>query len=266
IRTLLLAPVGADGSRRGEMGTGAGIVHDSQAASEYAECQLKARFLVGLPADFDLFETLYATREAGCRHIALHLQRLCASAVCLGFAHDRAQLRAALQSACRQLPPATPSRLRLTLAHNGTCTTTCAPLQALPALVRVLLTNEVLAVDRMLLRHKITVRTQYDRAWQSAEAHGAFDMLFQNQQGELTEGARSNLFLRLDGSWYTPPLDAGLLPGIMRSVLLADPQWRATERRLTVEDLARADKVVMCSALRGVLVASVERFPPAVHG
>ncbi len=270
IRTLLLAPVGADGSRRGEMGVGAGIVHDSRAASEHAECQLKARFLVESPADFDLFETLYATREAGCRHVELHLQRLCTSAVFLGFAHGmgqlRAQLRAALQSACRQLPPSTPSRVRLTLAHNGTCTTTCAPLQALPALVRVLLTDEALAVDRMLLRHKISLRTQNDRAWQSAEAHGAFDMLFQNQQGELTEGARSNLFLRLDGSWYTPPLEAGLLPGIMRSVLLADPQWRATERRLTVEDLVRAEQVVMCSALRGVLVARVERFPQAVQG
>ena len=266
IRTLLLEPGCADGSRRGEMGVGAGIVHDSKAADEYAECLLKARFLVELAADFDLFETLYATREDGCRHVDLHLQRLCASAVCFGFAHDVTQLRAALHSACRQLAPATPSRIRLTLAHNGGTTTTCGALDVLPAVVQVLLSDEPIAIDSMLLRHKISLRTQYDRAWRTAEAQGAFDMLFQNRHGELTEGARSNLFVQLDGRWYTPPLAAGLLPGIMRKLLLADPQWRATERRLTVDDLARADKIVVCSALRGVLTARVEPFLSSSQG
>ena len=52
IRTLALqAP--ADGVRRGEMGVGAGIVFDSDARDEYAECQLKARFLTGLANDFE---------------------------------------------------------------------------------------------------------------------------------------------------------------------------------------------------------------------
>jgi para-aminobenzoate synthetase / 4-amino-4-deoxychorismate lyase len=48
IRTLLLQAAGADGARRGEMGIGAGIVHDSEPAAEYAECELKAHFLTGL--------------------------------------------------------------------------------------------------------------------------------------------------------------------------------------------------------------------------
>jgi para-aminobenzoate synthetase/4-amino-4-deoxychorismate lyase len=46
IRTLVLQP--GDGVRQGELGVGAGIVHDSDPASEYAECQLKASFLTGL--------------------------------------------------------------------------------------------------------------------------------------------------------------------------------------------------------------------------
>ncbi|MEG2034269.1 MAG: aldehyde dehydrogenase family protein, partial [Janthinobacterium sp.] len=37
------------------LGVGAGIVHDSVADEEYAECRLKARFLTGLTNDFDLF-------------------------------------------------------------------------------------------------------------------------------------------------------------------------------------------------------------------
>ena len=48
IRTLALQPAGPDGIRRGEMGVGAGIVLDSDPHEEFAECQLKARFLTGL--------------------------------------------------------------------------------------------------------------------------------------------------------------------------------------------------------------------------
>lgn len=47
IRTLVLQPP-ESGMRRGEMGVGAGIVHDSEAGAEYAECRLKAGFLTGL--------------------------------------------------------------------------------------------------------------------------------------------------------------------------------------------------------------------------
>ena len=48
IRTLNLEPPNSVGMRSGVMGVGAGIVYDSQAHEEYAECQLKAKFLTGL--------------------------------------------------------------------------------------------------------------------------------------------------------------------------------------------------------------------------
>jgi para-aminobenzoate synthetase/4-amino-4-deoxychorismate lyase len=132
-----------------------------------------------------------------------------------------------------------------------------APLPALAGPVRVLLADRPTDAGDVLLRHKTTARESYDAAWRAAEAQGAFDMLFCNTRGELTEGARSNVFLKLRGRWYTPPLDAGLLPGVMRTVLLADPQWNASEMRLTLEDLRAAEQVVVCNALRGALVASV---------
>jgi para-aminobenzoate synthetase/4-amino-4-deoxychorismate lyase len=92
-------------------------------------------------------------------------------------------------------------------------------------------------------------RAQYDNAWRTAEAKGAFDMLFQNIDEELTEGARSNVFVKLDGKWYTPRLAAGALPGVMRQVLLSDPRLNASEARITVNDLCRAEQVMVCNAL-----------------
>ncbi|WP_366942073.1 aminodeoxychorismate synthase component I [Cupriavidus basilensis] len=50
IRTLALGPA-LGGVRAGRMGVGAGIVLDSEAASEFEECALKAAFLTGLVPD-----------------------------------------------------------------------------------------------------------------------------------------------------------------------------------------------------------------------
>ena len=261
IRTLALqAP--ADGVRRGQMGVGAGIVFDSAAPDEFAECQLKARFLTGLSNDFELFETMHADREHGVRHLERHLQRLAASAHYFGFAYDEAQVRRNLIEACAGFAAATqyPLRLRLALHQNGVCDVQSAPLLPLTSTrqpVTLLLARQPTQSDDLFLRHKTTVRARYDQAWQDAEAHGAFDTLFFNQRGELTEGGRSNVFVKLDGLWHTPPLSAGLLPGIMRGVLLDDPAWNAREKMLTLAQLRAAQEIVVCNALRGVIAATV---------
>jgi para-aminobenzoate synthetase/4-amino-4-deoxychorismate lyase len=109
--------------------------------------------------------------------------------------------------------------------------------------------------DDLFLRHKTSVRQRYDQAWRQAQQLGAFDMLFFNQEGELTEGGRSSVFLKLDGRWYTPPLTSGLLPGVMRSVVLNDPAWKASERSLRMEDLLAAEQIMVCNALRGTMPA-----------
>ncbi|SNS96245.1 para-aminobenzoate synthetase / 4-amino-4-deoxychorismate lyase [Noviherbaspirillum humi] len=255
IRTLTLSPPKQDGLRRGELGIGAGIVHDSDALTELAECRLKAAFLTQLGDEFELIETIHAQRGEGCRHLALHLGRLAQSAACFGFRFDRNAVQARLQQACAELPDDRPHRLRLALSAQGAVSLQSAPLTPLAAPVKVMLAKAPVDLPPLFLRHKTTVRAPYDAAWREAEAHGAFDQLFFNTRGELTEGGRSNLFLKLDGRWYTPPLQAGLLPGVMRQALLADPAWAARERTLTLEDLRRAERIVVCNALRGALDA-----------
>lgn len=86
---------------------------------------------------------------------------------------------------------------------------------------------------------------------------GRFDKLFFNERDELTEGGRSNVFVKLDGRWYTPPLRAGVLPGIMRSILLEDVELDARERIITRRELRQAQAVLVCNALRGALPAQL---------
>ena len=255
IRTLALAAP-RHGVRSGVLGVGAGIVHDSRAADEYQECLHKAGFLTGLSQPFALFETMRASRAEGCAYLHRHLARLRASALYFGFAFDEAAVLPMLDTACAALPAGTHA-LRLTLSFDGAATVGSSPITPRPQPVTVLLATQPTAADDLFLRHKTSLRSRYDQAWRDAEAVGAFDMLFQNERGELTEGGRSNVFVELDGAWLTPPLAAGVLPGIMRGVLLDDPAWAAREATLTMHDLLRAQRVVVCNALRGAMPATV---------
>lgn len=259
IRTLTLGAERDDGLRPGRLGIGAGIVLDSQAEDEYRECRLKARFLTGLDPGFALFETMHATREHGVRHRARHLARLQASARTLGFDWDAEQVNAAIERALDGLPAQAPMRLRLSLHHDGSIATTAAPLVPLRGPATLLLAPEPLPAARPLAGHKTTLRAAYDAGVAAAESQGAFDSLFFGADGTLVEGGRSNVFVQVDGRWWTPPLADGALPGVLRAVLLEDPAWAAAERNLTRADLLGAEAIVVCNALRGALPARLQR-------
>ena len=258
IRTLVLQPA-HNGVRHGELGVGAGIVYDSDPAAEYAECRLKAGFLTGLPNGFQIFETMYATREEGCRHLERHLARLRASSAYFGYPFTEELARAGAIAACAVLPEHTPHRLRLALQPDGEVVVQTAPLTPLESPVEVLLSSEPVDSCALFARHKTTIRSRYDAAWKQAESKGAFDTLFFNERGELAEGGRSSVFVRVGERWYTPPLSSGVLPGVMRAVLLDDPAWNAIECPISRETLERAQEIVVCNALRGPLRATIRR-------
>ena len=256
IRTLALqAP--DQGVRRGKLGVGAGIVYDSDPQSEFAECRLKARFLTGLHNEFEVFETVRASWDDGPRHLEQHLDRIAASCAYFALPFEREQARRMLVDACLALPHGQLHRLRLSNSHAQGLQLQAGAIAELHEPVMVVLAPEPTSADDIFLRHKTSIRSRYDLAWKAAEAQGAFDALFFNERGELTEGGRSNVFVRFGEDWFTPPLSSGVLPGVMRGVMLAAPAWHASERVITREMLERADDLVVCNALRGPLRAVI---------
>lgn len=258
IRTLLLDRADMGDWRQGVISVGAGITYDSDPQAEYQECLLKASFLTGLKPGFELFETLHATRT-GIRHLDRHIARMSVSASYFGFRFDEAEIRHRLALACQQLSDTEAHRIRLSLSAFGRLDVIAsdAPLRPLKEPVRLLVSNVTMHSSDHFLRHKTSLRSVYDKGWQDAEAVGAFDTLFCNEHGELTEGGRSNVFVRLGGRWFTPPLSAGLLPGVMRAVLMEDESLNITESSLTVADLHDAEEIRLCNALRGWILAKV---------
>jgi len=90
-------------------------------------------------------------------------------------------------------------------------------------------------------------------AMQEALRSGAFEGVMRNYRGELTECTTSNLFIVKDGVALTPPLDAGLLPGITREFLFDVGKQigvDVVEETLRDDDLFGADEAFLTSTTR----------------
>jgi branched-chain amino acid aminotransferase len=90
-------------------------------------------------------------------------------------------------------------------------------------------------------------------AIREAQARGAAEAILLNQRGEVAEGTSSNVFVVREGRVATPPLHAGILPGITREVVLelcAGLGIDGREETLAPESLAAADEVFMTSTLK----------------
>lgn len=253
IRTLVI-----EGERAG-MGVGSGIVYDSNPVSEFEECRTKAAFLSRSSEPFDLIETLLWT-GAELTFLDEHLDRIQESAAYFDFAADPEQIRADLQRHARALqPPGNPHRVRLLLSPEGLTHITATPLPAeplargdasVPPGIAVELAPQRTDSHDPFLRHKTTRRDLYDRSIAEARTRGLADYIFQNEVGHLTEGAIHNLFVVKAGKWLTPPLSAGVLPGIYRAHILQTRN--AEETTLTPSDLESADELYLANSVRGL--------------
>ncbi len=93
-------------------------------------------------------------------------------------------------------------------------------------------------------------------AMQEAVRKGAFEAIMRNYRGELAECSTANLFVVKKRVALTPPLDAGLLPGITREFLFeigAGVGVDVREQVLRDDDLLRADEAFLTSTTREVV-------------
>lgn len=226
-------------------GTGGGITWSSQAGDELAEVRAKTAILHEPYQEFQLLETMAYLPGTGVRHLDRHLQRLGGSAQYFGYPFDAGDATAQVAAATGL---AGPSRVRLVLSRTGALTVGLGPLPApAPGPVRLAVDPEPVDRTQRWLFHKTSNRQTYvTRARRHPHAD---DVVLVNELGEVTETTIANLALQLDGTWWTPHVDAGCLPGIERGHLVE--LGVLSERRLTLADLRQADGIALVSALRG---------------
>ena len=97
---------------------------------------------------------------------------------------------------------------------------------------------------------------QRARRCRRRSATAAFEGVMRNFKGELAECTQSNLFIVKNGAALTPPLDAGLLPGITRAFLFevgVELDIPVREAVLRDADLLGADEAFLTSTTREVV-------------
>ncbi len=141
--------------------------------------------------------------------------------------------------------------MRLLLSPSGAIAIETAPAPPPPpGPVPVAIAPLPVASSDFRLRHKTSDRGFYDDA---RHASGAFEVVFCDRDGFLTEGSFTSVFAQKNGVLTTPPLARGLLPGVLRADLLAAN--RGVEGDLTADDLR--DGFFIGNALRGLITAFV---------
>lgn len=143
--------------------------------------------------------------------------------------------------------PGTPMRVRLTVDASGRAEWQMTPLPPVKAQWRVGLAAQRLRSDDPWLRVKSTRREVYDRA-RAALPEGLDEVIFLNERGEVCDGSITTVFFDRGEGMRTPPLDCGLLPGVLRA------ETACPEEVLRAEDLP-AVRLWIGNALRGLVPA-----------
>jgi para-aminobenzoate synthetase/4-amino-4-deoxychorismate lyase len=200
-------------------GVGSGIVQDSDAHDEYRETRLKAQVLSRtVVPTFGLLAALLWEPGRGWFLAERQRARLRDSAEYFDFPFDES----AWEERLATLTPALtgPTKVRITLNRDGRFNATTTPVHPDPTPVRLWLPPGPVDPDSRWLFHKTTRREVYEEGTAGALAAGCDEPLLWNPDGHITESSTANVVLWRDGRWVTPPVSAGLLPGVYRAALL----------------------------------------------
>ena len=249
IRTVLVDRA----TRTAEYGVGSGIVWDSVATQEYAECRLKTQVLTSPAPTFSLLETYRWSPEEGFFLRTYHLRRLMQSALYFGFAVQPYAVDTALDNLASTLP-LHPHRVRLQVDIEGKITVSAHPWQAVdpqgPRQVK--LATTAIAPDNPFLYHKTTCRSVYDTA--RVTCPDCDDVVLWNPAGEVTESCIANVVVPVDNKWLTPPVESGLLAGTFRA-------WLLDQGKL---EIAPISKTLLTEVRHFYLINALRGWQPAV--
>ncbi|MDD5056153.1 MAG: aminotransferase class IV, partial [Candidatus Peribacteraceae bacterium] len=238
----------------GTMHVGGGITVLSDADAEWRELKLKARFLTIDRKPFKLIETL-RFEKGSFLFLEEHLSRLQDSAAYFDFRFNRATILEKLLGTALRLNRLWSYRVRFLLGRNGEVTLSSERIEQAfgsdQQIGNIVLSKKHVDSSDVFLFHKTTNRDLYNREYSRAKKSGFVDAIFQNERGELTEGAITNLFLRFNSKLYTPPLSCGLLKGVLRQHLISEGS--VTEKILFPEDLASAEEIYVGNSVRGLM-------------
>lgn len=246
VLNVAIRTVEIDKEGDGRMGIGGGILYDSDADQEYEECLTKANFLKKVNSSFYLIETfLFDGSEF--KNIEVHLARLKKSCQFFGFSFFESKIKNNLLKIKQENKN---RKLKVRIEHkHGAFNIRSETFNEESTISTVAISDYKVASDDVFQAHKTSIRSLYDAEYNKYLDRGADEVLFFNERNELVEASRHNIFLKKNNQWYTPPLNCGALPGVGRGAFINSSS--AIEEKLYIEDLKKADEILLVNSLRG---------------
>ncbi|XUY26291.1 aminotransferase class IV family protein [Agrobacterium sp. rho-8.1] len=206
------------------------------------------------PADLTLRETLRWEPATGFQRLEQHTRRLLRSADALGFRAPVDTVKA-LNAVVGGREPMT---VRVVMTYKGELDIAAEPFVPLPvnAVWRVKIAEKTrLDSSDTFYRHKSSRREPYDAARAEFSTSEADEVLLLNERGEICEGSTTSIFVEAaEGQLLTPPLDSGILPGVLRADLIRER--RARGQALRPQDL-NGRKLFVGNSLHGLVAAEL---------
>jgi branched-subunit amino acid aminotransferase/4-amino-4-deoxychorismate lyase len=209
-------------------------------------------------APFGLLETLRC-QDGAAPLLALHQRRLESSWPAFFSGKAPSLARVAADAIARAGPEGALVRVGFRGSPRGRAKAEVDS-RALPAVPRRVAVAIAIAPRRLpaaARRHKTL-----DRAWvDELSIDGAFETIVWDEEGGMLEGTRSNLFVLQERVLVTPPVESGLVPGVVRAWLVdfaARLGLSVRERRIAPEDLRTSGLILTGSGVGIVAVAECD--------
>jgi branched-chain amino acid aminotransferase len=181
-----------------------------------------------------------------------HVNRLIEGATALLFTMpDLEAIRQAIADLVTRTAGIERGRFRITLFSHGEFLLTHenAPMRVTPQ--KLIISPSVRYSATALTGRKSLSYGEGSFGVRFAEKNGYDDVLYLNERGEVVETGLANILIEKRGSFSTPQLQSGCLPGIVRGVLL---DWfkEVKEESLTLDDVKNASGLYILSSMREI--------------
>lgn len=166
------------------------------------------------PEGKGIFETM-RVEQGRIAELTRHMRRAASSARALGISMpDEEELRVQLREVISKEDFAL-GRLRVSFTANGAVIDYSSYEDFLAPANLTFHSTSAISENAM---HKCFPYTERFEILDTAIEYGFDDAIVFNKSNHITESAIANIAVYLDGQWITPPITAGVLPGIMRGI------------------------------------------------
>jgi branched-chain amino acid aminotransferase len=147
-----------------------------------------------------------------------HMRRAVSSAQQSGFRIPSEDLiRSAVEKLC-QTEKYQHGLLRLSFGHNGDWSAVHLPYEPVTHGAKLLTYDKEIAIQGQPVKsypysHRLEIL-------EAVKILGADEAIVCNDKAKVCEGSVTNLLLRIDDKWVTPPISDGVLPGIVRALVI----------------------------------------------